>query len=139
MTEKEYDVFLSHASEDKDDIARPLYKKLIENGVKVWFDEVSLPIGASLTETIQKALSRSRYMIMIVSEIYLRKSWTLWEKKIGEELEARGTLKIIPYFYGISQSSHEIDPSLGNTMGISSGQSLDENVAKILKTLRKSQ
>ena len=34
----EWDLFISHASEDKDDVARPLADKFIEQGLKVWYD-----------------------------------------------------------------------------------------------------
>jgi hypothetical protein len=43
-----WDVFISHANEDKDDIARPLAEKLKALGLKVWFDEYSLKLGDSL-------------------------------------------------------------------------------------------
>lgn len=38
------DVFLSHASEDKDDIARPLKDALEALGVTVWFDELKIKV-----------------------------------------------------------------------------------------------
>ncbi len=41
----EYDVFISHASEDKDEIVRPLANTLVEKGVKVWYDEFEMKIG----------------------------------------------------------------------------------------------
>lgn len=39
---KEYDVFISHASEDKDSVVRPLALALKEKGVNVWYDETRL-------------------------------------------------------------------------------------------------
>ena len=39
-----YDIFLSHASEDKDDVARPLALLLQKLGLRVWFDEFELRI-----------------------------------------------------------------------------------------------
>ena len=36
---KKWDVFISHATEDKDDIARPLAQGLISYKLDVWFDE----------------------------------------------------------------------------------------------------
>ena len=37
--DKEYDVFLTHASEDKDEVVRPLAHMLRTEGLEVWFDE----------------------------------------------------------------------------------------------------
>lgn len=34
-----WDLFISHASEDKDEIERPLADQLFEAGLVVWFDE----------------------------------------------------------------------------------------------------
>ena len=45
---KEWDVFLSHASEDKADFASPLANELTSRNVKVWFDQFSLDWGDSL-------------------------------------------------------------------------------------------
>ena len=46
--DKEYDVFISHASEDKEEVARPLAEALRKNGLSVWYDEFELKIGDSL-------------------------------------------------------------------------------------------
>jgi hypothetical protein len=60
---KRYDTFLSHASEDKSAIARPLYDALIKAGVTVWYDEAVLTIaiafGARLTKACRGAGSES--------------------------------------------------------------------------------
>ncbi len=44
----EYDVFISHASEDKDAIVRPLATALRAGELRVWYDEFELRIGDSL-------------------------------------------------------------------------------------------
>ncbi len=36
-----YDVFISHASEDKEEFVGPFVNGLIEKQVRVWYDEVS--------------------------------------------------------------------------------------------------
>jgi hypothetical protein len=47
---REYDVFISHASEDKDSIVRPLSNALVTEGLDVWYDEFELRIGDSLRQ-----------------------------------------------------------------------------------------
>ena len=39
-------VFISHASEDKTDLARPLADMLQAKGYKVWYDEYTLTLSA---------------------------------------------------------------------------------------------
>ena len=55
-----HDVFISHASEDKDDFVRPLANALIKQGLDVWFDEMTLRIGDSLRQKIDQCLANSR-------------------------------------------------------------------------------
>ena len=38
---KKWDVFVSHASEDKNELARPLSEALRKKGLSVWYDEYS--------------------------------------------------------------------------------------------------
>ena len=54
LREVEYDLFISHASEDKDDFVRPLANALKSLGVKVWYDEFTLKIGDSLRGSIDR-------------------------------------------------------------------------------------
>jgi hypothetical protein len=73
--DRESDVFLSHASEDKDEVARPLKECLEHRGVRVWFDESALSIGDSLRRSIDRGLARSRYGLVVLSPDFFRKSW----------------------------------------------------------------
>ncbi|MEP7216067.1 MAG: toll/interleukin-1 receptor domain-containing protein [Anaerolineaceae bacterium] len=44
------DVFVSHASEDKDEVARPLARALSDAGLAVWLDEYELTLGDSVRQ-----------------------------------------------------------------------------------------
>ena len=70
-----YDIFISHASEDKDAIARPLYNALIDSGISVWFDEAVIKLGDSLRRKIDEGLSKCRYSVVILSPHFLSKEW----------------------------------------------------------------
>jgi hypothetical protein len=74
-TERKWDVFISHASEDKDEIARPLSKALEAAGLRVWFDEESLKLGDSLRTKIDEGLSRSTFGVIILSKHFFEKHW----------------------------------------------------------------
>ena len=71
----EWDVFISHASEDKDDFVRHLADRLRRTGLRVWFDEFTLTVGDSLRRSIDRGLTRSRYGIVVVSPNFLQKNW----------------------------------------------------------------
>jgi hypothetical protein len=50
------DVFISHASEDKVLVARPLAVALESRGYSVWLDENRLTIGRTRHEAIKQAI-----------------------------------------------------------------------------------
>jgi len=75
-----YDVFISHASQDKDKIARPLAKELEKLKLKVWYDEFSLKLGNDLAKNIDKGIENSCIGIIILSPHFIEKSfWTQYE------------------------------------------------------------
>ena len=71
----EWDAFISHASEDKDDFVRPLAEGLKKRGMTVWFDEFELKVGDSLRGSIDRGLSRSRFGIVVLSPHFFEKRW----------------------------------------------------------------
>ena len=68
-----YDVFISHASEDKPGFVRLLADKLKERRIEVWYDEFSLQVGDSLRQSIDQGLAKSRYGIVILSHHFFQK------------------------------------------------------------------
>jgi len=71
-TVRDYDVFISHASEDKDAVVRPLAAALSNGGLKVWYDEFELKIGDSLRRKIDTGLANSRFGVIVLSRSFLR-------------------------------------------------------------------
>jgi TIR domain len=68
-----WDVFISHAGDDKDAVAIPLAKVLRRAGLRVWLDRQELRIGDSLHEKIDEGLANSRFGIVILSPSFLAK------------------------------------------------------------------
>ena len=56
VSKKAWDLFVCHAREDKDVVARPLAEYLRDKGYRVWYDEFSLTIGDSLLHTINEGI-----------------------------------------------------------------------------------
>ena len=73
------DFFLSHSSEDKEFIVRPVYNCLLANGKSAWFDEAELTIGDSLISSIQNALVRSKFLVVFLSKKFVNKGWPIEE------------------------------------------------------------
>ena len=66
-----WDVFISHAGEDKKDLVRPLAGALRARGLSVWFDELTLTVGDSLRRSIDRGLARFRFGVVVTSPHFL--------------------------------------------------------------------
>jgi len=102
-----YDAFISYASEDKDDVARPLAKELKKLGFSVWFDEFSLKVGDSLRRTIDRGLRLSRFGVIILSKDFFAKNWTQYELNGLVSREIEGKKVILPVWHGVTKKEVE--------------------------------
>jgi hypothetical protein len=97
------DVFVSHASEDKAAIARPLADALRERGYTVWYDEYELVLGDSLRERIEHGLAHSTIGIVILSHAFFAKRWPQEELNGLYARLIRGEQNIIvPVWHGLT-------------------------------------
>ena len=87
---KQWDVFISHASEDAESVARPLADALRRRGIEVWLDGSELKIGDSLNEKIDEGLANSFYGVLIVSPNFIAKQWPRRELNALMAKEERG-------------------------------------------------
>lgn len=133
-----HDVFLSHASEDKDDIARPLYDALKAEGISVWFDEAVLKIGDSLSGKIDEGLARCGHGIVIISPNFLAKGWPKKELAglVAREM-AGGKTVILPIWHNIDHATllaHS--PTLADKVAGKSSDGIPTLVKMILDVIR---
>jgi hypothetical protein len=101
---KRWDVFLSHASEDKEAVAMPLAKALQGAGVRVWLDQEQLRIGDSLRASIDEGLVKSRFGVVIISAAFLRKQWPARELNGLMAIEEDGHKVILPVWHGVTKT-----------------------------------
>ena len=100
---KQYDFFISHATEDKADVAQPLEEALEKRGAKVWLDKFAMSVGDSLRKSIDEGLAHSRYGIVILSEIYFKKFWTEKELNGLFAKQEEGKKVILPIWHNVSK------------------------------------
>lgn len=116
-----YDVFICHASEDKDQIVRPLAQELDELGFYVWYDEFTLKVGDSLRQSIDKGLINSRYGIIVLSQAFFAKNWPQYELNGLTAREVEGQKIILPIWHGITkQDLLRYSPSLADKVALNS-------------------
>ena len=98
-----WDVFISHASEDKETFVRPLAMALQQLGVSVWYDEFSLRIGDRLSRLIDRGLAKSNYGLVVLSPHFLNKPWPEYELRglIAREIDEDRV--ILPLWHGVNR------------------------------------
>lgn len=133
-----YDVFISHASEDKDLVVRPLVTMLEKLSVRVWYDEFSLNLGDSLSASIDKGLTESRFGIVVLSKSFLKKNWTDYEYRSLLSRQMNGQRIIIPLWYGITKEEViSFSPYLADVFaGNVASDNLQKTILAILKVVR---
>ncbi len=103
VEQKEYDFFISHATEDKESFVRPLAELLTNNGYKIWYDEFQLKIGDSLRKKIDEGLKLSKYGIAVLSRDFFRKNWTEYELNGLVAREMNGIKVILPIWHNVTR------------------------------------
>jgi len=135
---KRWDVFISHASEDKDRIARPLAEALRASGISVWYDEFSLKMGDSLRGAIDFGLVNSRYGIVILSKSFFAKHWPTQELNGLFGREVGNQRVILPVWHDVSaEEVRSFSPMLADRVAAQSSDGLDKLVKEILSVLEK--
>ena len=132
----EWDVFISHASEDKKVFVRDLASALVSAGLRVWYDEFTLKIGDSLRRSIDRGLAHSRYGIVVVSPDFLRKEWPQKELDGLAALEVNGRKVILPVWHEINaEDVRKHSPTLADRVATSSEKGLNQVVADLLDAM----
>ena len=130
-------VSISHASEDKKDVAQPIADALIANGVRVWIDTRELRIGHSLRRKIDEGLAKSCYGVVILSKFFFAKRWP---QKELDGLVARAEEDIIlPVWHGVSEDDiNKFSPTLADLVAARTSDGPEEVVRQILEVVRPS-
>ena len=127
---QDWDVFISHASEDKEVFVRPLAQALQALGISVWYDEFSLRLGESLSRSIDKGIAKSRYGLVVISPSFIEKAWPEYELRglITREIEGRSV--IIPIWHGVDRKEVvEFSPSLADKVAVRTVDGTAQDIA----------
>ncbi|WP_321281390.1 DUF1883 domain-containing protein [Marinifilum fragile] len=128
---RKYDVFISHASEDKDEVVRPLAHALQAEGLNVWYDEFELKIGDSLRRKIDKGLANSRFGIVVLSKDFIKKGWTNYELDGIITKEISGEQIVLPIWHNITKKEViEYSPSMADKVARNTAVYTIEEIAE---------
>ena len=136
MEEKKWDIFISHASEDKVTVARPLAAALRRAGVRVWLDEHELRVGDSLSEKVDEGLSQSRFGVVILSPGFFAKHWPRRELAGLRASEEDGQKVILPIWHNVNKSMvREFSPILADVLAADTEQGIEWVTQRLLDVI----
>jgi hypothetical protein len=137
--DKRYNVFLSHASEDKDFVA-PLAEKLINLGLDVWYDDYVLRIGQQLRVALENGLKKSDNGVIVLSKNFFTKMWTQLELDALINLLNYNINKIFPIWHGVNKHDVEVfSPFLVTFVGRLSSVGIDKISIEIYEEINNNQ
>lgn len=124
------DVFLCHAWDDRQGVAKELHDLLEANDVSVWFSEKDVILGVPLLRAIDRGLAKSRAGIVLVTPALLKRlesEGAISDKELSELL-ARDLL--VPVVHGTTyEALREVSPLLASRSGLSTNEDSMEDIA----------
>lgn len=99
----EFDVFISHANKDKEDLIEELYQSLNTLGVNIFYDKESLEWGDNWKDRILNGTKKAEFAIIVISENFFDREWT--ERELAEFLNRQnrnGQKLILPILHNIT-------------------------------------
>jgi hypothetical protein len=137
MNKFDFDVFISHASEDKATFVTPLANALKKYGLKVWFDKFTLKVGDSLHRSIEKGLARSRYGVVVFSPKFLAKNWPMAELDGLFAREMDGHKVILPVWHKMNSARlKKVLPMQADKYAPRSSEGVEEVARKLVEVIR---
>jgi hypothetical protein len=105
---KNWDFFISYASEDRQEAADPIELELTKRGFAVWLDHKTLDAPTELATQIQKGLSECHFGVVILSPRFLEKDWTMREVDTLFAIESiEGRRRVVPLLHKMTTSELE--------------------------------
>ena len=109
MSKATRDIFVCHASEDKDGVVRPLVEAFTAARISCWYDEAEIQWGDSITQKVNEGLASSKFVVVVFSPTFGRKNWPQRELNAVLNQEASsGEVKVLPLLVGTEKEKKEI-------------------------------
>lgn len=135
-----YDVFISHANKDKEDLVKKLYQSFNKLGINIFYDTESLEWGDNWKAVILDGTQNAEFAVIVVSKNFFGREWT--EKELNEFLSrqnSEGQKIILPILHGITIDELKNEyPTIADIHAIdSANHSCDEIALMFAKQLIK--
>ena len=133
-----FDVFISHTSEDKAEVVRPLATALRDAGLSVWYDEFELRIGDSLRRKIDEGLANSRFGVVVLSRAFFGRGWTEYELDGLVTRAVSGEQVLLPIWHNVTKREvMDYSASLADRLARSTAtRTVEEIAVEIIDVIR---
>jgi len=133
-----WDVFVCHASEDKEDFVDPLVAALTRSGVSPWYDRAELRLGDSFHRRINDGLVRCRYGVVVLSHAFFAGEWPQRELDGLVARELTGESAILPVWHRLTyRELAAYCPSLAGRRAVTSARGVDGVAAEIRRAVHR--
>ena len=136
---REFDVFISYASEDRVDVVRPLATALEGSGLRVWYDEFELKIGDNVRRRIDAGLANSRFGVVVLSPAFLDKEWPQYELDglVVRDVSLGEDQALLPIWHNLTKAELvRRSPSLASKLARSTAtHTIEEIAAEIVEVV----
>lgn len=140
--DEEYDVFISHAWEDKESFVNEFVQALVKKRVRVWYDNDRIGWGDSMREKIDEGLRKSRFGIAVLSPNYIAdgKYWTKSELDGIFQLESINGKSLLPIWHNLTKKIvMEYSPIIAGRLAMDTSkltpQEIAEEMAKLIEDI----
>lgn len=137
---KDFDVFISHATEDKASFVKPLVTELTNEKVSFFYDDFSIGWGKSVRQSLDEGILRSKFCVVVISKPFLEKYWTNYELDGFLQKEAKNqTTVVLPIWLNITHDEvYSVSPSLANRRAIIGNSLTAEEIVEGIKNVLES-
>ncbi|RVU55858.1 toll/interleukin-1 receptor domain-containing protein [Anaerosphaera multitolerans] len=136
--EEMYDVFVSHAWEDKESLVDELVLEMKNIGISVWYDTEKIAWGDSMRGKIDEGLRKSKFGIAILSPNYIAegKYWTKAELDGLFQLESINGKKLLPIWHELTKKEvMEYSPIIASKLAMNTAMLTPREIAEEMKNI----
>lgn len=130
--ESEYDVFVSHAWEDKESFVDEFVTALRDRNIRVWYDKTQMKWGDSMRQKIDDGLKKSRFGVAVLSPDYIAdgKYWTKAELDGLFQLESINGKVLLPIWHNLTKKQIiEFSPIMASKLAMNTASMTAEEIA----------
>ena len=136
--ELQYDVFVSHAWEDKEDFVEEFIQELRDLEIRVWYDKSRIKWGDSMRAKIDEGLRKSRFGVAVLSPNYIAegKYWTKAELDGLFQMESVNGKTLLPIWHKLTKKEvMDYSPIIASKLAMNTASMTAKEIAEKLKEL----